>query len=100
MNELWNSCCVMRLITSPSQKTGIEIPISARIMSNGSNTVPLSTAAATPIRIAITTQMTAPPSTSESVAGAAETISGTTSSPWLEYDTRSRVTKSFFIMIR
>jgi hypothetical protein len=60
------------------------MPISATIMSNGSNTVPLSTAAATPMRTAITTQMTAAPNTRDRVAGAAWTISGTTFVPWLE----------------
>jgi hypothetical protein len=32
------------------------------------------------------------------VAGIAATIWGTTGSPWLEYETRSRLMKSFFIM--
>jgi hypothetical protein len=54
------------------------------IISSGSNNVPRSTAAATPIRIAITTQITAAPNTSESVAGTPATISGTTFWPWLE----------------
>ena len=44
-------------MTSPSQNTGIEIPMSARIMSNGSKMLPFSTAAATPMMIATTTQM-------------------------------------------
>ena len=69
-------------------------------MSNGSNTVPLSTAASTPMPTAKMTQMTAAPNTSDRVTGTAWTISGTTCSPWLEYDTRSREMKSFCIMIR
>src|SRR4249919_3743366 len=100
MKELWNWCWVSRFRTSPSQKTGIEIPIRAMIMSNGSHSVPFSTAAPTPIRTASTTQITAAPKTSESVAGIAATISGTTDWPWFEYETRSRLMKSFFIMIR
>ena len=79
----------MRLATSPSQNTGIEIPISATIISSGSKIVPVSTAAATPHDDAITTQITAAPNTSESVAGVAATISGTTFWPWLS-TTRGR----------
>src|ERR1700749_889742 len=54
--------CVIRLATSPSQKTG----------------------AGTPTAIAITTQITAAPKTSDSVAGVAAAISGTTFTPWFE----------------
>ena len=49
--------------------------------------------------IATTTQMMAAPKTSDSVAGAAATIWGQPTWPWFEYDTRSRVMKSFFIMM-
>src|SRR5689334_21407907 len=83
-NELWSRLWVTRLTTSPSQKTGMEIPISAMIMSSGSSNVPRSTAAATPMTIAITTQMNAAPNTSERVAGAAAAISGITFWPWFE----------------
>src|SRR5271170_5327204 len=76
------------------------MPISARIISTGSNKVPRSRAAATPMAIASTTQSTAAPNTSDRVAGAAAAISGTTSRPWFEYDTRLRVTKSCFIIRR
>ena len=62
----------------------MEIPISAMIMSSGSSSVPRITAAATPIPMAITIQITAAPNTSDSVAGAAAMISGTTFWPWLE----------------
>ena len=76
--------CVIRLATSPSQKTGAEIPISATTISSGSKTVPLNRAAATPTAIAITTQITAAPKTSDRVAGVAAAISGTTFTPWFE----------------
>ena len=65
-------------MTSPSQKTGIEMPIRPRIMSNGSTNVPRMTAAASPIAMATTTQMIAAPKTSDSVTGAASVICGTT----------------------
>src|SRR6185437_4283414 len=67
-----------RLATCPSQNTGVDTPISATIISSGSSSDPRSTAAATPMAIETTTQMSAAPSTSESVAGAAAKISGTT----------------------
>ncbi len=73
-----------RLATCPSQNTGVDTPISAMIISSGSSSVPRSTAAATPMMMATTTQMSAAPNTSDSVAGAAAKISGTTSWPWLE----------------
>ena len=91
---------MIRLAISPSQNTGIEMPISASTISIGSKTVPRSTAAATPIRIDITTQITAAPSTSDSVTGVAATISGTTLWPWFVYEVRSRLMNSFFIRIR
>src|SRR5712691_6698582 len=80
-NVSWRRLWVTRLTTSPSQKTGMEIPIRAMIISSGSNTVPLSTAAATPMLIATTTQITAAPNTSDNVAGVAAAISGTTRVP-------------------
>ena len=89
----------MRLTTSPSQKTGIEMPISPRIMSKGSTNVPRMTAAARPMAMATTTQMIAAPKTSENVTGAASTICGITLAPRLTNDVRSRVMNSFFIMI-
>ena len=70
-------------MTSPSQKTGIEMPINARIMSKGSKIVPLKITARSPVTIAPTTQMTAAPITSENVTGAAEVIAGTTLRAWL-----------------
>ena len=76
--------CVIRLATSPSQNTGAETPISASTISSGSKTVPLSRAAATPMAIAITTQISAAPKTSDRVAGVAAAISGTTFTPWFE----------------
>ena len=96
----WYRLWVIRFAISPSQNTGIEIPISARIISNGSKMLPFSTAAASPMMIDTTTQMIAAPNTSESVTGVAATISGMTRSPWFEYDVRSRVMNSFFIRIR
>jgi len=72
------------LASVPTQKTGAEMPIKARIISTGSSQVPRSSAAATPMTMATTTQITAAPNTSDSVAGAAAASSGTTSRPWLE----------------
>ena len=89
---------MIRLTTSPSQKTGIEMPISARIMSNGSTNVPLKVTISSPIAIAPITQSTAAPKTSENVTGAAAVIAGTTFSAWLPYETRSREMKSRFII--
>src|SRR3954463_547075 len=88
----------MRFAPSPSQNTGIEIPMSARIISSGSQIDPFSTTAASPVAIASTTQMIAAPMTSENVIGAAAVIAGTTLSAWLPYETRSRETKSRFII--
>ena len=48
---------MIRLTTSPSQKTGIEMPIRPRTISSGSMNVPRKTAAASPMAIATTTQM-------------------------------------------
>jgi hypothetical protein len=96
----WNRFCVTRFAISPSQNTGIEIPISAMIISSGSKMVPRSTAAANPIAIDTTIQITAAPKTSERVTGVALMISGITFAPWFEYDARSRETNSFFIRIR
>ena len=57
--------------------------MSARIISSGSRSVPRSIAAAAPVTIATTTQISAAPNTSDRVAGAAAAISGTTCTPWL-----------------
>ena len=67
-------------MTSPSQNTGMEIPIRAKIMSNGSQIVPFRMTASSPVRMLPTTQMIAAPKTKENVTGAAEVIAGTTSS--------------------
>ena len=91
---------MIRFATSPSQKTGIEMPIKARIMSNGSTIVPLKTTANRPVRMLRTTQITAAPNTSENVTGVAEVIAGTTFSAWFPYDTRSRETNRRFIISR
>src|SRR5579863_6103353 len=72
------------LASWPTQKTGAETPTRATTISSGSKTVPRSRAAAIPTPIAITTQITAAPNTSDKVAGAAAAISGTTLMPWLE----------------
>ena len=85
------------MTTSPSQKTGIEIPISARIISSGSQNVPRETAAARPKAIENTIQITAAPVTSESVTGVALTIAGITF-VWLPYEIRSRLMKMCFII--
>ena len=68
----------------PTQKTGAEMPTRATTISSGSNTVPRSSAAAIPTPIAITTQSTAAPKTSDRVAGVAAKTSWTTRTPWLE----------------
>ena len=60
-------------------------------MSNGSTNVPRMTAAASPIAMATTTQMIAAPKTSDSVTGAASAIWGTTLTPRLTNDVRSRL---------
>ena len=94
----WNRLCVRRFTTSPSQKTGIEIPISPTIITAASTGVPRNTAARRPIPMLKTTQITAAPSTSESVTGAASVTCGITFAPRLTNDVRSRVMKSFFII--
>ena len=73
----------MRFATSPSQNTGIEIPISATIISSGSQIDPFSTTASTPVRMLSRIQITAAPITSENVTGVAAVIAGTTFSAWL-----------------
>ena len=75
------------------------MPISPITMSNGSTNVPRMTAATVPMAIATTTQMITAPKTSESVTGAASVICGMTLAPRLTNEVRSRVKKSFFIMI-
>src|ERR1700691_6042096 len=87
-NVLCSPPWVIRLATVPAQNGGVENPISAMIISSGSRTVPRSSAAATPMAIETITQISAAPNTSDSVAGAAAPISGTTSTPWSEKDTR------------
>ena len=83
-SRLW----VIRFATSPSQNTGIEIPINAKIMMIGSSTDPRETAASTPRRMLKKTQMMAAPKTSENVTGAACQICGITF-VWLPYEIRS-----------
>ncbi len=95
-----NRSCVIRLATSPSQKTGIEMPIKARIMSNGSTIVPLKITASRPMTMLKKTQRIAAPITSENVTGAAAAIAGTTFSAWFPYETRSREMNSRFIISR
>ena len=56
------------------------MPISARIMSNGSKIVPFRITARSPVAMLNTIQMTAAPNTSEKVTGAADAIAGTTKS--------------------
>src|SRR5215813_12836215 len=68
----------------PTQKTGAETPTSVTTISSGSKIVSRSRAAAIPTAIAITTQSSAAPKTSDKVAGVAWAISGTTLRPWLE----------------
>src|SRR5258707_2201302 len=87
-----------RFATWPTQNTGAEMPMSARIISSGSSSVPRNFAAATPMAIATTTQIAAAPNTSDRVAGAAAPISGTTSTPWFEYETRLRLMNRLFII--
>ena len=48
----WRRLWVIRLMTSPSQKTGIEMPISPRTISTGRRTCPRMTAATAPIAMA------------------------------------------------
>ncbi len=96
---MWKRLCVRRLTTSPSQKTGIEMPISPMIITAVSIGLPRNTAASRPIAMLNTTQMTAAPNTSERVTGAACVTCGITCSPRFTYDVRSREMKSFFIMI-
>ena len=68
----------------PSQKTGIEIPIRARIISSGSQIDPLQDDREHARSAMLnTTQITAAPMTSENVTGAAVVIAGTTFSAWL-----------------
>ena len=89
---------VNRFTTSPSQNTGIEIPISPASIRPRSITVPRKAAASVPAATDITTQITAAPPTSDSVTGAAAATAGTTRSPRLTKLARSRVTNSFSIM--
>jgi hypothetical protein len=95
--ESWRRSWVMRLATSPSQKTGIEMPISEMIISSGSKIVPRRTAAATPMTMAPTIQRIAAPRTSENVTGAASTSWGITLL-WYWYEIRSREMNRRFII--
>ena len=87
-----------RFTTSPSQKTGIEMPMSPMTIRAVSIHVPLKTPASMPMAIETTTQITAAPKTSDSVTGAACVTCGITFAPRLTYDVRSRLMKSFFII--
>ncbi len=90
----------MRLATSPTQNTGIEMPIRPRIISTRSMRVPRQTPATTPIRIDSVTQTTAAPNTSDSVTGTACRIDGMTRWPRLTKEVRSPVMKRRFINSR
>src|SRR5436853_7090545 len=90
--------CVIRFTTSPSQNTGIEIPISPMIITVVSIAVPRKTPASIPMAIDAMTQITAAPNTSDKVTGAACVTCGITLAPRFTYDVRSRVMKSFFII--
>ena len=68
-------------MTSPSQKTGMEIPTSPSIIRPRSISVPRVAAASVPMPTEARIQITAAPSTRESVTGAAPITSGTTRSP-------------------
>ena len=94
----WKRLWLKRLTTSPTQNTGIEMPISPRTIRPASTGVPRKTAARRPMPMLNTTQITAAPSTSESVTGAAWVTCGITFAPRLTNDVRSRVMKSFFII--
>ena len=69
----------------PSQKTGMEMPISARIVITVSDQRPAVTAEMTPTRMPKPSQMMPAPMQSENVAGMPALICWTTFS-WLEYD--------------
>ena len=90
----------MRFITSPSQKTGMEMPMRPRTISSLSSKVPRVAAAARPMSRPKTTQSTAAPITSDSVTGTVSSTAGTTFQPRLTKEVRSRVMKSFFIMTK
>ncbi len=87
----------MRFATSPTQNTGMEMPISPRIIRSLSTSVPRQTPAMTPIAIDTTTQTTAAPRTSDKVTGTACRIDGMTFWPRLTKEVRSPVMKRRFI---
>ena len=64
----------MKSAISPSQKTGAEIPKSAKPIATRSTTVRRLTAEITPIATPTTSQMIAAPTISESVRGACSMI--------------------------
>src|SRR4051794_34539910 len=78
--------CVIRFTTSPSQNTGIEMPIRPTIITVVSIAVPLNTPASIPIAIDTITQITAAPNTSDNVTGAACVTCGMTFAPRFTYD--------------
>ena len=77
----WKRLWLARLTISPSQKTGIEIPISPRIITPASTGVPRYTAAMRPIATLKISQITDAPSTRERVTGIASVICGHTRAP-------------------
>src|SRR3954447_2522840 len=94
----WRRLCVIRFTTSPSQNTGMEIPISPMIITVVSIAVPLNTPASRPMTMEAITQITVAPKTSDRVTGAAWVTWGITFAPRFTYEVRSRVMKSFFII--
>ena len=92
--RLW----VSMFTTSPSQKTGIEIPISPITITATSSVVPRKTAAISPSPMANVIQRTEAPSTRLNVTGAASTTCGMTFAPRFTNDVRSREMKSRFII--
>ncbi len=77
-------------MTMPSQKTGIEMPISASTVMTRSDSLPAVTADTTPTTIPKKSQMMPAPIASENVAGIPCLIWSRTFC-WLVYDTRSPV---------
>ena len=73
----------------PSQNTGIEMPISAKIVITRSDNLPAVTAETTPTRIPKKSQMIAAPMESENVAGMPCLDLRRRRSCWFVYDTRS-----------
>ena len=96
-NVSWQRLCVNQFTTSPSQKTGIEMPISPTIITTASSVLPRYTAATSPSPIAKVTHRTDAPSTRLNVIGAASTTCGMTFARFTN-EIWSRVTNSFFII--